>query len=98
MPIIDASGIEKSYAGRRVLAGVDLTLEGQECVGLLGRNGCGKTTLARILAGLESPDGGRIPSQRGTTVELLPQEVELPADQSLRDIVLASLAAWSRAS
>ena len=96
MPVIDASGIEKSYAGRRVLAGVDLTLDGQERVGLLGRNGCGKTTLGRILAGLESPDGGQIARQRGATVEVLTQEIDLPADQSLRDIVLASLAAWSR--
>ena len=97
MPVIDASGIEKSYGTRRVLAGVDLTLRGQERVGLVGLNGCGKSTLGRILAGLESPDAGRIARRRGATVEILAQEPELPPDQTLRDIVLASLAGWSRA-
>jgi ATP-binding cassette subfamily F protein uup len=96
MPVIDASGLEKSYGARRVLAGVDLTLRSRERVGLVGRNGSGKSTLGRILAGLESPDAGRIARRRGATVELLTQEPELPPDQSLRDIVLASLDVWSR--
>jgi ATP-binding cassette subfamily F protein uup len=97
MPVVDGSGIEKSYGVRRVLAGVDLTLGSRERVGLVGRNGCGKSTLARILAGLESPDAGRIARRRGATVELLTQEPELPAEQSLRHIVLASLGPWSQA-
>ena len=97
MPVIDASGIEKSYGARRVLGGVDLTLGERERVGLVGRNGCGKSTLARILAGLESEDAGRVARQRGASVELLAQEPELPPDRSLRDIVLASLGAWSEA-
>jgi ATP-binding cassette subfamily F protein uup len=97
VPVIDASGIEKSYGARRVLAGVDLTIRGRERVGLVGRNGCGKSTLGRILAGLESADGGRIDRRRGATVEVLTQEPELPPHLSLRDVVLASLEAWSRA-
>ncbi len=97
MPVIDASGLEKSYGPRRVLAGVGLTLRGHERVGLVGRNGCGKSTLGRILAGLETPDAGEIARRRGTSVELLEQEPELPPDRSLRDVVLGSLAAWSRA-
>ena len=97
MPVIDGSGIEKSYGARRVLGGVDLTLGSRERVGLVGRNGCGKSTLARILAGLESPDAGTIARRRGATVELLAQEPELPANETLRDIVLASLGDWSRA-
>jgi ATP-binding cassette subfamily F protein uup len=97
MPVIDASGLEKSYGPRRVLRGVDLTLGGQERVGLVGRNGCGKSTLGRILAGLEAPDGGEIARGRGTTVEFLDQEPVLPPDRSLRDVVLGSLDAWTRA-
>jgi ATP-binding cassette subfamily F protein uup len=97
MPVIDASGLEKSYGPRRVLRGVDLTLRGQERVGLVGRNGCGKSTLGRILAGLEAPDGGEIARGRGTTVEFLDQEPVLPPDRSLRDVVLGSLDAWTRA-
>ena len=97
MPVVDVSGIEKSYGARSVLAGVDLTLRSQERVGLVGRNGCGKSTLGRILAGLESPDAGTVARRRGATVELLSQEPDLPPDESLRDIVLASLGGWSRA-
>jgi ATP-binding cassette subfamily F protein uup len=96
MPLINASGIEKSYGARRVLAGVDLTIHGQDRVGLVGRNGSGKSTLARIIAGIESPDSGQIARRRGTTVEVLTQEAALPADQSLSDIVLASLTGWSQ--
>ncbi|MDH3686588.1 MAG: ABC-F family ATP-binding cassette domain-containing protein [Myxococcales bacterium] len=97
MSVIAGSGIEKSYGARRVLAGVSLTLGSRERVGLVGRNGCGKSTLARILAGLETPDSGEVARRRGATVELLVQEPVLPADQTLRDIVLASLGDWSRA-
>jgi len=97
MPVVDASGIEKSYGARRVLAGVDLTLRSRERVGLVGRNGSGKSTLGRILAGLESPDTGEIKRRRGASVEVLTQEPELPPDRNLRDIVLASLDAWNRA-
>ena len=97
MSVIDGSGIEKSYGARSVLTGVGLTLGSRERVGLVGRNGCGKSTLARILAGLETPDAGEIARRRGATVELLVQEPILPADETLRDIVLASLGDWSRA-
>lgn len=97
MPVIDASGIEKSYATRRVLAGADLTIRSRERVGLVGRNGSGKSTLGRILAGVESADAGRIARRRGTSVGILLQEPALPPDQSLRDIVLSSLEEWTRA-
>ena len=97
MPVIAASGIEKAYGARRVLADVELTIRSQERVGLVGRNGSGKSTLGRILADLETADAGEIARRRDTTVAALPQEPQLPADQSLRDIVLASLSDWTRA-
>jgi ATP-binding cassette subfamily F protein uup len=97
MPVVDASGLEKSYGPRQVLAGVDLTLRSHERVGLVGLNGSGKSTLGRILAGLEVPDAGQVARRRGASVELLDQEPVLPADRSLRDIVLSSLSEWSRA-
>jgi ATP-binding cassette subfamily F protein uup len=97
MSVVDATGIEKSYGARQVLAGVDLTIAAQDRVGLVGRNGCGKSTLGRILAGLEQPDGGTLSRGRGTTVELLAQDPQLPANESARDIVLSSLAVWNRA-
>lgn len=97
MPVIDASSVEKSYGARRVLAGVDLTIHSQDRIGLVGRNGCGKSTLARILAGIEMPDNGRVAQRRGTSVEFLSQEPTLPTDQTLSQIVLGNLDAWNRA-
>jgi ABC-type multidrug transport system ATPase subunit len=57
-PLLEASSLFKSFAGRPVLAGLDLSLSAAEIVGVGGENGTGKTTLLRILAGLLRPDAG----------------------------------------
>jgi heme exporter protein A len=58
-PVV-AEGLRRTFAGVTVLAGVDLVVEGGECVALLGANGAGKTTLLRVLATLLRPSGGRL--------------------------------------
>ena len=60
MTVLVARGIRKSYAGREVVAGIDLELARGECYGLLGPNGAGKTTTLRMLLGLVTPDAGEI--------------------------------------
>ncbi|MBL0932539.1 MAG: ATP-binding cassette domain-containing protein, partial [Alphaproteobacteria bacterium] len=55
---LDVGGAEKSFAGHRVLNGVDIKIARGEFVSLLGPSGCGKTTLLRIVSGLMSPDQG----------------------------------------
>lgn len=57
---IVATGLVKAYHGRRVVDGVDLTVNRGEVVGLLGPNGAGKTTTFYMIVGLERCDGGRI--------------------------------------
>jgi len=57
-PVIHAEGLQKSYAGHRVVDGLDLTIHKGECFGLLGPNGAGKTTTLRMLLGLIAPDAG----------------------------------------
>ena len=59
------SNIEKRFADRRILAGVDLQITGGECQLLCGENGAGKSTLLRILAGMERPDGCDVTDQIG---------------------------------
>ncbi len=60
MAILDAQAVRKSYDGREVVAGIDLSLRKGECYGLLGPNGAGKTTTLRMLLGLTAPDSGTI--------------------------------------
>jgi len=97
MPILDATQLVKSYAEHTILGGVTLTLRTRERVGLVGNNGSGKSTLGRILAGIEAPDSGEIARRRGTRVDYLSQEPELPEDETVREVVLASLSNWTRA-
>jgi len=58
-PVV-AEGLRREFASVTVLAGVDLIVEGGECVALLGANGAGKTTLLRVLATLLRPSAGRL--------------------------------------
>ncbi|HZO34777.1 MAG TPA: GNAT family N-acetyltransferase [Gaiellaceae bacterium] len=71
---LSARDISKSYAGRAVLERVSLTVSPGDRVGVVGPNGIGKSTLLRVLAAIEVPDGGRVAASGA--VGYLPQEVE----------------------
>ncbi len=58
--ILDLKNIEKSFEDTKVLRGISLSIERGEFITFLGASGCGKTTTLRIIAGLESPDEGRV--------------------------------------
>ena len=59
-PLLDVQSLCSGYSGSQVLFGVDLRVGASEIVGLLGRNGMGKTTLVRAIMGLTPPTSGRI--------------------------------------
>ena len=58
--MLELSGICKSYHRQNILDGVELTVRPGECVGIVGYNGCGKTTLLSIIAGALKADKGSI--------------------------------------
>ncbi|HMN96577.1 MAG TPA: LPS export ABC transporter ATP-binding protein [Phycisphaerales bacterium] len=60
MPLLSAERLVKSYAGRRVVDEVSFHVEPGEIVGLLGRNGAGKTTSFRMTIGMITPEDGRV--------------------------------------
>ena len=70
----------------------DFALEAGERVGLIGRNGAGKSSLLRILGGLESADDGQLQAQQSLRVAFVAQEPELAADATVFDAVAQSLA------
>jgi len=60
-PLLALSGIDKRYpTGTEALRGLDLTIERHGFVSLLGASGCGKSTVLRLLSGLERPTGGQL--------------------------------------
>src|SRR5579884_3666075 len=67
-----ARDISKHYGAVQVLDGVSLVVSPGDRIGIVGPNGIGKSTLLRVLAGLEAPDGGEV--VRGGAVGYLPQE------------------------
>ncbi len=74
MSVIKAKNIKKNYGYLTVLNGVTFSLERGQKVALVGRNGVGKTTLLRIIAGLEEMDSGRLDIAKGTRIGYLPQD------------------------
>ena len=59
-PFLTVRGLAKAFAAERVLDGLDFDLERSQTLAILGRSGCGKTTLLKILAGLCAPDAGTV--------------------------------------
>jgi ATP-binding cassette subfamily F protein uup len=81
--MLSANELTLSYGNQRLLEGVTLAVNEGEKVGLVGRNGCGKTSLLKILAGVERPDTGDLSIQRGLRVGYLPQEFELNGETTV---------------
>ena len=74
MIILSAQHIAKSFGVNAVLRDVSLTVQQGDRIGLVGVNGCGKSTFMRILAGLDAQDGGEISLVRGLRVGYLAQQ------------------------
>ena len=80
-----ARDVQRHHGAQVVLGGVSVTVHPGARLGIVGPNGIGKSTLLRVLAGLEAPDGGSVArSPASTTVGFLPQEPDADPDETLR--------------
>ena len=91
MPLIQLQAVDFSVGGPLLFENVDLTIEPGERVCVVGRNGEGKSTLLRLLAGEIVPDDGRIIVQGGARIARLTQEVPQETRGSVFDVVAAGL-------
>src|SRR5437762_10541598 len=87
MAAVSLQNIEKSFDGQIVLDGLSLDLHKGEKVGLIGANGSGKTTIFKLIMGIEQPDRGTMTITRGISVGYLPQEPQLPPEATLIEAV-----------
>ena len=95
MPLIQLQRVDYSVGGPLLLEKVDLAIEPNERVCVVGRNGEGKSTLLRLLAGDIVPDDGEVRVQGGVRIARLAQEVPQGTHGDVFDVVAAGLGAQS---
>lgn len=88
MNILTADNITKAYGERRLLDGASFFLQEGEKVGIIGINGTGKSTLLKILAGMEEPDEGKVIRAQGMVVRFLPQHPFFRPEDTLIEALL----------
>jgi len=92
MAVLSISNAHLAFGHVALLDGASFSLEIGERVGLIGRNGTGKSSLLKILAGIEKLDDGLLQLQQGLTSVYVPQEPELRAEASIFDVVSEGVA------
>ena len=92
MALITLQNAQLAFGHVALLDHTDFALEAQERVGLIGRNGTGKSSMLKILAGLEKPDDGTVQVQTGLRVAYVPQEPILDLDSTVFEAASVGLA------
>ena len=90
MSVVVVDQLQKSFGHHTVFRNVAFALGWGERAGLVGPNGVGKTTLLDVLAGRQSPDGGRVAVARSARIGYLTQDPELPAGSTVREAALGA--------
>lgn len=93
MPILTLTGISQAYGHVPLLDHLDLVVDRGDRFGLIGRNGTGKSTLMRVVAGLQPPDDGEIWRSPEARIAWVPQEPEIAAGSSVFEAVAEGLGA-----
>ncbi len=90
--LLSANEIRLTYGYQNLLDGVTFAVGEGEKVGMVGRNGCGKTSLLKILSGVQAADSGDIALRRSLRVGYLPQEFELDPSLSVGENIASGAA------
>ncbi len=88
MNILTVEHITKAYGERKLFDNASFYLQEGEKAGIIGINGTGKSTLLRIIAGLEEPDEGRVVKANNTVIRFLPQNPVFQGDDTVLEAVL----------
>ena len=88
MNLLTVKNLSKTYTDKVLLQGVDFAINEGEKIGMIGVNGTGKSTLLKIIAGLEDADAGEIAKGNHVYISYLPQNPEFPKDMSILEYVI----------
>src|SRR6266850_1785931 len=91
MPIATFESVSLAYGHVALLDHADLVIEPGSRIGLIGRNGAGKSSLLKILAGLAAPDDGRVWRRPGLRIAFVPQEPVLESGHTVFEATVAGL-------
>ena len=86
--LVNLERVSKAHGTTVLLDDVSLGVAAGERIGIVGRNGGGKTTLLEVLTGREDPDSGRVTRRSDLAMGVLEQTVDLPKGTTVRDVVL----------
>ncbi|MFP6702913.1 MAG: ATP-binding cassette domain-containing protein, partial [Planctomycetaceae bacterium] len=87
MSLLSLRGLQFTYGGEPLIDGIDVEIQRGERIGLLGRNGTGKSTLMKLIAGELDADDGEVLREPRTTVARLVQDVPSGSDLSVREMI-----------
>jgi ATP-binding cassette subfamily F protein uup len=90
--LLNLESVSKSFDIRALLDGVSLGVNAGDRIGIVGRNGGGKSTLIKVMARIEAPDSGRVSKAGSINIGLLGQSDDSDEDSLVRDVVLGDLA------
>ena len=90
--LLNLESVSKSFDIRALLDGVSLGVNAGDRIGIVGRNGGGKSTLIKVMAGIEAPDSGRVSKAGSVNIGILSQTDDLKENSLVRDVVLGDLA------
>lgn len=88
MNLLTVQQVTKGYGDRILFQNITLGLNEGDKIGIIGVNGTGKSTLLKMIAGIESPDSGNIITNRNTTISYLPQNPSFPSGKTILDYVM----------